>query len=239
MDAQFMVKFQEEGFQLGPYSLEELRSRLASGALAIDWLVQRKGEFAWTPLGDLLGGPRMAGTPNAAQPQSLTLATSNKAENHPQPALGTHSSKLRPAEKSFRILGTALVTITLGAYFAYQTVTQNGLPYQSHPVAVIITDFFCGFLLGLIYYFSSGYFAKRKKRATIQTHTLPGSSESGGSDFITDAIYDQIGAELQNDSVNRGLWTRAYADANGDDAKTRALYIKYRAAQLAMLKRQF
>ena len=30
-----------------------------------------------------------------------------------------------------------------------------------------------------------------------------------------------------------GLWTKAFAETGGDDAKARALYIKYRVAQLA------
>lgn len=48
-----------------------------------------------------------------------------------------------------------------------------------------------------------------------------------------DTFYDEVARELQGKSMVSGLWTKAFAEMGGDDAKARALYIKYRVAQLA------
>jgi hypothetical protein len=80
-------------------------------------------------------------------------------------------------------------------------------------------------LLGLFFYFWYGWFAKRKLGNATKAKTAP----------IDDTYYDQVARELQNKTLIPGLWTKAYADANGDEAKARALYIKYRVAQLASL----
>lgn len=47
-----------------------------------------------------------------------------------------------------------------------------------------------------------------------------------------DAIYTRIAHELETGSEDRGLWTRLFADSDGDEKKTKVSYIKYRAAQL-------
>ena len=46
-------------------------------------------------------------------------------------------------------------------------------------------------------------------------------------------FYDEVARELQNRKMNPGLWTKAFADADGDNDKARALYIRYRVTQLA------
>jgi hypothetical protein len=45
-------------------------------------------------------------------------------------------------------------------------------------------------------------------------------------------FYEEVARELQEKSMVPGLWTKAFAEMGGDDAKARALYIKYRLAQL-------
>ena len=123
-----------------------------------------------------------------------------------------------------RILTAILVTLLLGGMFAYQDIQKNEPPYQQHPVTVILTDFFCGFLSGLIFYFGSGWLARRKERK------LKGSGD--------EKFYDVVARELQEKPMVPGLWTKAFAEMGGDDAKARALYIKYRVAQLAEASRQ-
>lgn len=53
-----------------------------------------------------------------------------------------------------------------------------------------------------------------------------------------DKFYDEVARELQEKPLAPGLWTKAFAEMGGDDAKARALYIKYRVAQLAEATRQ-
>ena len=48
-----------------------------------------------------------------------------------------------------------------------------------------------------------------------------------------DAFYAQVAAEIQAEQLEPGLWTRAFSETNGDVNKAKALYIRYRVAQLA------
>jgi len=59
------------------------------------------------------------------------------------------------------------------------------------------------------------------------------SSNAGDEKF-----YEEVARELQEKPMVPGLWTKAFAEMGGDDAKARALYIKYRVAQLAEATRQ-
>jgi hypothetical protein len=45
-------------------------------------------------------------------------------------------------------------------------------------------------------------------------------------------FYDAVAEELQKQTLVPGVWARAFAEAGGNDAKARALYIKYRVAQM-------
>lgn len=47
-----------------------------------------------------------------------------------------------------------------------------------------------------------------------------------------DELYDQVAQELQAKEMVPGVWTRAFAEAGGELDKARALYIKFRVAQL-------
>jgi hypothetical protein len=47
-----------------------------------------------------------------------------------------------------------------------------------------------------------------------------------------DKFYDQVARELQEKPMVPGLWTKAFAEMDGDDAKARALYINLRVGQL-------
>ena len=45
-------------------------------------------------------------------------------------------------------------------------------------------------------------------------------------------IYELISEEIESNSTKKGLWTKAFSESEGDEQKTRALYIKYRFDQL-------
>jgi hypothetical protein len=87
-------------------------------------------------------------------------------------------------------------------------------------------------LAGLIGYLGSGWLAKRKERKSNQA---PNFHSTGGDKFSNagdDKFYDEVARELQEKSMVPGLWTKAFAEMGGDDAKARALYIRYRVLQL-------
>lgn len=119
--------------------------------------------------------------------------------------------------RSLRILTASLVTFVVGSFCVYDTIQQNSVAYQSHPAVAVITAFWGASLSGLIFYFGSGWFFKKKAR----------QADSKDSRF-----YEQVAGELQAGPPIPGLWTRAYAETSGDEAKARALYIQYRVQQL-------
>lgn len=50
------------------------------------------------------------------------------------------------------------------------------------------------------------------------------------------AIYTQIGDELESGSIDKGLWTKLFAEVGGDEARVRARYIDARARTLRQSK---
>lgn len=58
--------------------------------------------------------------------------------------------------------------------------------------------------------------------------SLKGSAPSK----IDEAAYELVALELANNSVKQGLWTKALADSEWDDAKAKSCYVKMRHHQL-------
>jgi uncharacterized membrane protein len=112
--------------------------------------------------------------------------------------------------------------------FAYYDIQKYGADFQAHPNLpfVILTDFFGASLSVMFFYFASRWLYRRKDRKLKV-------KEAG-----EDKFYEEVARELQEKTLVAGLWTKAFAEAGGDDAKARALYIKYRVAQLAEASRQ-
>ena len=58
-------------------------------------------------------------------------------------------------------------------------------------------------------------------------------STQAAIDRITEEqIYEQIALELQANDIRSGLWTKAFAQAGGDEKKAKSLYISYRYQSL-------
>lgn len=51
-------------------------------------------------------------------------------------------------------------------------------------------------------------------------------------------LYAQVIKELNDDGPRKGLWAQSFAEAEGNENKAKALYIKYRVAQLKSIKEQ-
>lgn len=56
---------------------------------------------------------------------------------------------------------------------------------------------------------------------------------------IDSEIYDRIANELENDVKQMGLWTRAIADADGNESKIKSIYIKLRFEELKKQRIEF
>jgi hypothetical protein len=72
---------------------------------------------------------------------------------------------------------------------------------------------------------------------TAQT-TQSTTHEISEMESIEDRIYTQVGEELESGSTDKGIWTKAFAQAGGDDKNTRVLYIQARVAKLLMLEEE-
>ncbi len=55
-------------------------------------------------------------------------------------------------------------------------------------------------------------------------HSIPNIDE--------DVIYEIVGKEIQEGRTETGLWTRLFAEMNGDETKVKVAYIKRRAEKL-------
>lgn len=53
----------------------------------------------------------------------------------------------------------------------------------------------------------------------------------------TDHIYAEIAKELEDGVVDKGLWTRLFAECDGDERRTKVLYIRQRANRLISAER--
>jgi len=128
--------------------------------------------------------------------------------------------------KPTRILTAIIGALALGCMFAYHDIQKYGMDFQAHPnlPVVILTDFFGASLSVMFFYFVSRWLGRQK--------------EGKLKEAVEDKFYEEVARELQEKTLVAGLWTKAFAEMGGDDAKARALYIKYRVAQLAEASRK-
>jgi hypothetical protein len=55
------------------------------------------------------------------------------------------------------------------------------------------------------------------------------------SPISEEALYEEVSKEIEVKNLVPGLWTKAFAEADGDENRAKAIYIKLRVAQLAGL----
>jgi len=73
--------------------------------------------------------------------------------------------------------------------------------------------------------------AARRARDAVadEAYKVPGNTERVRKE---EGAYAIAAGEIERDAVQKGLWAKAFADADGDTQKQKALYLKYRASQL-------
>ena len=59
-----------------------------------------------------------------------------------------------------------------------------------------------------------------------------GTDSESESHMNEEEIYELIAEEIESNSTKKGLWTKAFSVSEGDEQKTKALYIKYRFDQI-------
>lgn len=55
--------------------------------------------------------------------------------------------------------------------------------------------------------------------------------------FDEDAVYETVANEMESGKTDKGLWTRLFAELDGDEKKTKIAYIKQRAEKLMATER--
>lgn len=61
---------------------------------------------------------------------------------------------------------------------------------------------------------------------------IPIESSQQPMQEIEDRLYEQIAQEIETNTVDKGIWTKAFAQSGGDDKLTRVAYIKARFEKL-------
>lgn len=64
---------------------------------------------------------------------------------------------------------------------------------------------------------------------TTEAHKMRGNSERSRRE---EDAYAIAAKEVESGDAQPGLWAKAFADAGGDQQKQKALYLKYRSAQI-------
>ena len=68
---------------------------------------------------------------------------------------------------------------------------------------------------------------------TYHAETGKSSAKETLTTVNDDVFYDEVAKEIETNNLISGVWTRAFAEADGDENRAKAIYIKRRVAQLA------
>ena len=74
----------------------------------------------------------------------------------------------------------------------------------------------------------------KKKHAPINDHT---SERDHVTEDIDSHFYATALDEIEKETYDKGIWAKAFAESDGNETKTKAKYIKIRAAQLQAAER--
>jgi uncharacterized membrane protein YhaH (DUF805 family) len=62
--------------------------------------------------------------------------------------------------------------------------------------------------------------------------------ETTAHELDEDKFYEKVATEMNNKDIKAGLWAKATVDAEGDEGKTKAFYIKYRVQNIQNEQRE-
>lgn len=68
--------------------------------------------------------------------------------------------------------------------------------------------------------------------ATVTSSPSPVSVDPSQFVIDEDAIYEQVANEIESGNARKGLWTKLWAELDGDDSKVKLAYIKTRVSQI-------
>ncbi len=144
------------------------------------------------------------------QDETLTSEQRKEFEAHAASLSGVLLSSWLPYGTSRRLLMVGI--IILGIY---------GLFVENYQVFVwwLLLPAFSPRIMGEAAHFW-GVITKKNPNNQDKMPEVPSDKEI--------AIYGLVSDEIKNNNMEKGLWAKAIADTDGHEAKTKALYIKYR-----------
>jgi hypothetical protein len=100
--------------------------------------------------------------------------------------------------------------------YAYQAPTSGTRPVQSAPAPVLMPT------------------TTAPAIATMSANPPPAQpiNAQTPSPFDEDAVYEVVANEMDSGKMDKGLWTRLFAEQDGDEKKTKIAYIKQRTEKL-------
>lgn len=89
-------------------------------------------------------------------------------------------------------------------------------------------------IIGAVAWFLKKVFRQENppKLSDIQMSQPLNPPNNTESNEVEDGFYAVVADEISTGSIERGAWTQAFSEADGNDAKARAFYIKIRVRQL-------
>jgi len=72
----------------------------------------------------------------------------------------------------------------------------------------------------------------REEEANLRAASIDELLLNKSAVFDENEIYAQIAREIETGSEDKGLWTKLFAESDGDERKTKVLYIKHRSSKL-------
>lgn len=145
----------------------------------------------------------------------LVYATSRLASFDADTAMGNLTPDMATALKEAGIEPTdVLPLVQLAFYGFYGAVMIATIVYQG----------------GLSLYYKS-----RTARVKQALAAAPVEAAAALGTAIEQRYYDQVATEMAANRLRVGLWTRALAESEGDDARCKAIYIRLRVAELRAL----
>lgn len=100
--------------------------------------------------------------------------------------------------------------------------------------------FAVGYLSGRRRTKSHGSALEASRELNLEKHAMKPPSEPLADNSLTlmeqslemDLIYESIALELESGNVQKGLWTKLYAESAGDETMTKVAYIRERASKM-------
>jgi len=144
-----------------------------------------------------------------------------------------HSWNFAFMSKYQRLGISVAISIVIAAINVFTTISRNSIDFQQHPAASLFGALLVSPLGGLICYWVIGFLQSDNSRQSQQS--TPGYISTSNNECLTkeeEQRYLIASQELEQDRLSQGVWAKAFSEADGDNVKARARYIRYRVAQL-------